>query len=741
MTYAPTELNGQAPDRRGVADTAQPGPMGLLSTDEAQQRPDSAHAASAPLSDTRRTARDTAYEIDLDEVPPEDDGTPAPVDLPDSAVPLPEPMGARHPIIPNGLRWRNLPGTVRVTAGRWAYVAAFHTVRAPWYAMLAAVWAIVGVFRLAGRQLRWWWVNEQYGLLQQAASDNDPAMWLKLHREGKATRRWRGVALFGQTFALTFAVLAVAGLPVRWQVGIGAVLVPVLARYGRPAGRPIIPAAMVTTRYRRLNSDIVLRAYYAAGLGHPDRPHQQIKFGSQMARDAGGTGSEVLIDLPYGKTFDDAVKARGAIASGLDVTEQQVYLTRDTTSNRRHKLFVADRDPLAIPAGRTPLLDGKPRNIWQPATFGLDERGRKVTLLLLWISILVGAQPRKGKTFAARLLALYAAMDPYVTLTVVDGKDSPDWRKFALVAHRIVFGTVPNRDGDPVEMLLDALREIKAHIQQVNQFLSDLPVTECPEGKLTEELSRKYPNLRVWLLVMEEFQVYYELDDQEKNKEVAALLSFIMAVGPSSGVIIISSSQKPSGVGAGDVQRLFSRYRDNHAVRFALKCGNRNVSEAVLGGDAYSEGFDASSLPVGKQYRGVGYLYGASDETPCVRTYLADAEDAEKILTTARALRERAGTLTGYAAGQNVVREVRDVLADVLTVFQGETGLSWTLLAARLADRIPEHYADLTPDAISAQLRGLGVPSVDIKRDGKALKGAKKASITAAINRRQASAE
>ncbi|WP_170223794.1 cell division protein FtsK, partial [Nonomuraea turkmeniaca] len=651
----------------------------------------------------------------------------------------------RRPIIPTGLRWGNLPATVRRTAGRVAYVAGFHAVRAPWYALQALWWAIVGVPKLAGRQLRWWWVNEQYTLLQQAATDNDPAMWLKLHKEGKATRRWRGIALFFQLIALGIAVLVAVGAdlaPVWWAV-IAAALIPPLAAYGRPAGRQIIPTAMVSRRYRLLNSDVVLRAYYAAGLGHPDKPNQQVKFGSRMSRDAAGIGSEVLVDLPYGKTFEQAVKARGEIASGLDVTVQQVYLTRDVTSNRRHMLFVADRDPLAVPAGRTPLLDGKPRNIWQPAPFGLDERGRQVTLLLLWISILVGAQPRKGKTFAARLLALYAAMDPYVRLTVVDGKDSPDWRKFALIAHRIIFGVMPNRDGDPVEMLLDALREIKAHIQQVNQFLSTLPVTECPDGKLTEELSRKYPNLRVWVLVMEEFQVYYELDDQEANKEIAALLSFIMAVGPSAGVIILSSSQKPGGVGAGDVQRLFNRYRDNHAVRFALKCGNRNVSEAILGGDAGSEGFDASALPVGKAYRGVGYLYGASDDTPTVRTYLADAADAEKILTAARALRERAGTLTGYAAGQTMAREVRDVLADALSAFQGgsETGLPWTVLAARLAERIPEHYADLTADAISAQLRALGVPSVDVKRDGKALKGAKKAAITAAINRRNNSAE
>jgi hypothetical protein len=72
-----------------------------------------------------------------------------------------------------------------------------------------------------------------------------------------------------------------------------------------------------------------------------------------------------------------------------------------------------------------------------------------------------------------------------------------------------------------------------------------------------------------------------------------------MAQGPSAGVILLDSSQKPSGVGAGDVGRLFNRFRDNHQVRFALRCGNRLVSEAVLGGDAYAEGYDASALPIG----------------------------------------------------------------------------------------------------------------------------------------------
>jgi DNA segregation ATPase FtsK/SpoIIIE, S-DNA-T family len=203
-------------------------------------------------------------------------------------------------------------------------------------------------------------------------------------------------------------------------------------------------------------------------------------------------------------------------------------------------------------------------------------------------------------------------------------------------------------------------------------------------------------------------------------------------------VILLSSSQKPSGVGAGDVSRLFNRYRDNHAVRFALKCGNRTVSEAVLGGDAYAEGYDASTLPVGGDYLGLGYLYGMTDHTPTVRTFLADHEDTEKVLTAARAHRERLGTLSGLAAGEEMTRANRDVLADTLAVFQADTALHWPVIATRLAQRMPEHHAEVTAETISAQLRALGVPSVNIKRDGQVGKGAKRADITTALKRRDA---
>ena len=178
------------------------------------------------------------------------------------------------------------------------------------------------------------------------------------------------------------------------------------------------------------------------------------------------------------------------------------------------------------------------------------------------------------------------------------------------------------------------------------------------------------------------------------------------------------------------MQRLFNRYRDNHAVRFALKCGNRVVSDAILGGDAYAEGFDAARLPVGKESSGVGYLYGAADHTPAVRTYLADAEDTEKIVAAARVLRERAGTLDRVRRRAGHRPPAAGTCSPTCcAVFGADPALHWPVLADRLAAQFPDRWADATADAVSAQCRDLGVASVVVKSAGQSLRGCRRADV------------
>ncbi len=680
-------------------------------------------AADAPDQVLHAVPADTSYEIALDETPP-----PGPLVHVDAA----SPTVTRLPVVPHHLRTR---AGVRAAAGRHAaglgHRAAFHGVRSPRYLLLAIAWAVVGVLRVAALQIGWWWHTEAHSLRSEAVIAGDSREYMRLHKEAKEVRQFRGMVLLAEVVAVTAGLALLIQFGPWWaQAAAVGVSVPLLAIAGHGAGRRIITPATVTPRFRKLSADIVLRAYYAAGLGHPEKPDQQITFGSTMQRD--GDGSRVLVDLPYGKGLGHAVKAREDIASGLDVQVSQVFLHRDPSSHRRHTLWVADRDPLAVPVGRTPLLACKPTDIWSPAPLGLDERGQLVSLLLMWNSVLVSALPRSGKTFAARLLALYCALDPFVTMDVFDFKGSPDWRKFALIADSCAFGLTPSRAGLPLQIFGDTLEAIKDDVQDRYHRLSELPADVCPEGKLTREIARdKRFRMPVRVLVLEEFQEVYDLGEQ--SKEIASLLTYLVKVAPGAGVILVASTQRPSGVGTGQVAQQFTSFRDNFAIRFGLRTSSWQVSELCLGAGAYSEGLDTSQLL--PQYKGVGILRGASDASPTVRSYLADGQDAERILTAARAIRERAGTLSGMAAGQVTDTLARDVLADVLAVFGTEAGLQWPTLAERLSRGFPDRWADATAEVVSAECRARGVASVDVKANGVPLKGCRRAAVEKAAGR------
>lgn len=75
-----------------------------------------------------------------------------------------------------------------------------------------------------------------------------------------------------------------------------------------------------------------------------------------------------------------------------------------------------------------------------------------------------------------------------------------------------------------------------------------------------------------------------------------------------------------------------------------------------------------------------------------------------------------------------------NLLRDVLKVFRAaDRGLHWVILAERLAATFPDRYAGLTQEAISAQCRTLGVPSVCVRYPstgrGKTLRGCRRADV------------
>jgi S-DNA-T family DNA segregation ATPase FtsK/SpoIIIE len=120
-------------------------------------------------------------------------------------------------------------------------------------------------------------------------------------------------------------------------------------------------------------------------------------------------------------------------------------------------------------------------------------------------------------------------------------------------------------------------------------------------------------------------------------------------------------------------------------------------------------------------------------ETCSVRSHWVDPDTGKAIVARAVALRG------GVVGGDVPVAPARDVLADVLRVFAdtGRRGLAWQQLPALLADIDADVYARHTPESVSALLRGQGVPSEDVKVDGKGIKGCRRVDVEKAIAGRE----
>ena len=169
----------------------------------------------------------------------------------------------------------------------------------------------------------------------------------------------------------------------------------------------------------------------------------------------------------------------------------------------------------------------------------------------------------------------------------------------------------------------------------------------------------------------------------------------------------------------------------NVSQRFCLKVMDQIANDMVLGTSAYKQGIRATSFRA-EIDAGLGYQVGAAAQPLVVRAFYLDMAATEKIAARARALREAAGTLSGVALGDDDSAPQRDVLADVLEVFGDASGLHWQALAERLAQRFPERWEGTSGDAVSAELRGRGVPSVVVTVAGERGRGCRLEAVQAA---------
>lgn len=647
------------------------------------------------------------------------------------ATVLARPHAERRPIIPAALRnsdeRRQL---VRWWIEHWRHVAAYHATRAPLYIWRIAIRAPWGLLRILGALSDWLLDAKARPLIADAVNRKDHEAFHRIRGEQNNRSQRRFVLFIAGVVAVSLVATALwilAAAVINLLIALLALVM--LGKIGSPRDKPLTDRAVAAPQVQKLTSDVVVRALGSLGISGINqalsKDSSAIKFTAPITRD--GPGWRADIDLPHGVTCTDIIERRDRLASGLTRPLGCVWPEGNAEVHPgRLVLWVGDQDLSKTKQPSWPLLRLGEVDLFKPQPVATDQRGRWVHLTLMFVSVIIGAIPRMGKTFVLRELLLLAALDPRTELYTYDLKATGDLTPLDPVAHR-------SRVGDEPEDIDAALHDLRGLIKEMRRrakVIRELPRELCPENKTTPELaSRRSLGLHPIVIGVDECQIWF--GHPEHGKEFEALCTDLVKRGPALGIILILATQRP------DAKSLPTGISANAATRICLKVTGQLENDMVLGTSMYKAGVRATMFSQ-KRDKGVAILVGEGDEPVITRWMNIDGPTAEKVAARALAARKAAGTLTGQAAGDEDDRPQHDLLDDILrcvNLADGERIWSETI-CEHLAGLRPEIYNGWGPEQLAVGLKPYGIETVQINRKGVNRRGVDKKDVLAAIEQR-----
>lgn len=647
----------------------------------------------------------------------------------------------RRPIIAPWVRDRDeASATVRWALGYAGHVAGYHAARVPLYGVRLTARSPRGFARVVRGTWRWTFDAEGMPLRTHAVDHNDIEAYLKLVRERNDRVRWRRlmaiVGVAGGGFGLA-AVTAAGGVT---QATVMTALVLLLGWIGTPEDKRVLDTAVVEYKAPKLTSEVVVRALGALGNAEINKALAKggggITFPAPITRD--GPGWRADVDLPYGVTVSDIMERRDRLASGL---RRPLGCVWPEPANEQHAgrlvLWVGDQDMKSVKPPAWPLAKLGKADLFQPLPFGTDQRGRPVTLTMMYANMLIGAMPGAGKTFAIKPVLLAAGLDPTAQVRVYELKGTGDLDFAEKFAHHYGSGA----DNQTKAECLASLREVYAELERRAKTIASLPKDVRPENKVTPELAAKRSlGLFPLVFVIDECQELFS--DPEIGKEAGELAVAIIKRGRALGIILVLATQRP------DKDSLPTGVSANVGIRYCLRVMGQLENDMILGTSMYKNGIRATTFT--KQDKGIGYLVGEADDPQICRSFYIDGPAADIIADRARAVRKARGTLSGFAAGEDTTPtddQGTSLLEDVLAVMNpGEDKLHSQTIVDRLAELRPITYgtwADLDGTGKAKQLaaalrpHGIATPQVwgqDETGKGRNLKGVHREHVLSALD-------
>jgi DNA segregation ATPase FtsK/SpoIIIE, S-DNA-T family len=617
--------------------------------------------------------------------------------------------GTRRAVIPEHLSRAHLPETLGEWLGKARFHLLYHGIRSPWHTLRITGMAFNGAWILRKRLWAWADAGHLRQLESEAVAVGRTAHHeaLRAHTEGEKTRarHWKIVAICA---VLSVVFLLAAWYFARWwAIGpLAAIAFPVLVWHGRPYGKPIIEPAILPPAYTVPTPEIITRGFASLSIPAINKVIDSgagLEFVSDVHRDGNGWGVE--LNLPFGVTAKQILARRDGLSSGLRRPLSAVWPEGDPGEHDgRLYLWIGRHDLAKAKPPPYPLLKAGTCDIFQHTPFATIPRGLGVTVPLFEANWLVGAAPGNGKTAAVRVLACNAALDPVCNVWVHELAGKGDLEPLAQVSYRYCSGL----DDEAIAYAADSVSILRAELTRRSALLKKVPKEARPHGKITRELAQSDKRLRPIVAIFDEVQNLFL--HPEHGAEAAENLAYVQRLGRAYGIIIIHATQRP------DKDSLPTAISGLVTARFCLKVPDYLGNDMILGTGAYKAGYNAVAFRH-EIDAGLGWLRGTG-EPQAVRTYYLDLNDTAKIAARARAMRKTAGVLSGYALGEDGDEPTRSFAADVLSVFAADAKLWCETIAARLRERIPAVYADITSAAVSSQLREIGVTVKNVREPG-----------------------
>lgn len=418
-------------------------------------------------------------------------------------------------------------------------------------------------------------------------------------------RPWVSLVIWGWRLELALGAGALTALSISQRVGFaGPLLVTALVAFAlhlRPDLRESLARQLRTNREQRW---IHAAFWHCVVVGRNGTIPKVVRSAPLPV------GRRFLVALPIGLHYELMKSRAPELAAALGVREVRV---KPIVQSARYVELVVVRSRAFPRSFSSPLVGLERVSLGEPVALGVGEDGLPVKVGLPEHNLLIGGEPGSGKSVALSTIVAASALDPTVSLTLLDGKHV-ELAAWSLVADRFV--------GPNQEEAVAALEGLRALMDQRYAMLAATHQRKVaptdPEG--------------LHVVVIDELAFYLRGGVKATRDAFAELLRDLVSRGRAAGVIVVAATQKPSH------EVVPTWIRDLFSFRLALRCTSPDASDTILGQGWASQGFSAATID--PTTRGVGFLLAEGGVPQLMMTpYLSD-DEIDAIARRALALRQ-----------------------------------------------------------------------------------------------------